>query len=216
MLDSIFNIDIAIENGYTVYDADAVAAALVTVSKDPNRPIMQGVRFFSQGNTASLESTDVYRLVRIDHQAKAQFPSLDVVLKGDAIAPLVKAAKHGVIAIKKNDDGNTCEVIAASSNRIRSICSIEATNTLRILDGNYPSFASLLDGYTNDETAVPALNSQYFADVCKVAQLATREKGTAIRPLFKGGDVNINPAMFESVNDADGIRVRHLLMPVRI
>ena len=217
MLNNPTNVKILVDDGFAVFHVDSVAAAIIVTKKNDSRPYCRAIHFTTDAVDACVEATDTFRLVRVREiiGAGIEYPRIDVALMGESLTPLVKAAKHGYIAIKTNDDGNTCEVIAATANK-QHIPEVVSTNTLRLLDGKYPDFNQLLDGYTFDETAIPALNSEYFADVCKIAQLATDEKGTAIRPLFKGGSVCDHPAMFYSENRDKRLSVEQLLMPVRI
>lgn len=146
--------------------AQAVAKALLTaVSKDKNRPHLQGVHVQPTQDGATLQATDGYRLHRVT-----------VSMGGDVSADttgylfggreLCKALSDAGKVAKK--DGGPVSVIVAET--CAQVTGGGFTVTVPVIVAEFPDTSSLFDGSDDMETGA-TFNGDYMGDAFQAAQL---------------------------------------------
>ncbi len=181
----------------------AIKAVALAASKDPARPVLNGVHLKCLDGELVIEATDGYRL----HRAVAGSLEADF----EALIP----AAWLVTTISQVKPGKGPTKLELTETRA-SISNDMETRSVALIAGEYPDCASLIEKYEalkHDPKTEIAVNPRYFADVLKACELFAGD-GTWGAARFRVASEALRPLRFD-VSNAER-KFLGLLMPVRV
>lgn len=168
--------------------ASMISKTLFSVSTDETRHHLSGIYFESDGETATMVSTDGHRLSKVDRQLG----------KGPVLEKGVMLPRKGVMEIRRlleSVDGS-CDIGFAQGNVFIKAADVVLTVTL--LDVQFPPYRQVIPT-ENDKTLV--LNRVEFFEALKRVSIMSSERSWGIRMEVSPGKLKItsdNPDLGEA------------------
>lgn len=161
-------------------DAAALAAAVAQVapatSNNDTLPMLTGIRLDTDGERLTLAATDRYRIAVTDTTWQPVAAPLGALIPGKHLADIVKGLTHGQIGI-------------GIDNGMAALTTADRTATCRLLDEQYIDYRArtAMEAAITATVDAPAL----AAAVKRVALVADRKTGTAVRLAFTANEVTV-------------------------
>ena len=206
--DNVEELSVVTVPGFTVDGAtlrDLLAGGLVAAGKDNSLPVLTAVRLEWDATELRVVSTDRYRLV-VGVVSESGFWS-DITGDGVAMIPRKDAAELVKMLPKKTNTERVSVTVLGDSVMIGNGT---WSRTLRMLDGDFPRYRSLIPG-EDKHTAVSGIrfNPVFMADAAKIPY----DRNVPISWTFTGEN---RPALGTYARTMTGVDWMYLLMPVRL
>ncbi|MET8864646.1 DNA polymerase III subunit beta [Nonomuraea sp. NPDC004580] len=161
-------------------DAAALAAAVNQVapatSNDDTLPMLTGIRLDTNADQLTLAATDRYRIAVTDTTWQPDSDNISALIPGKHLADIVKGLDHGPVTIGL-DPG------------MASLSTADRTTTIRLIDEQFIDYRARV---AMDTTITATIDAQALAAAVKrVALVADRKTGTAVRLAFTNSEVTV-------------------------
>ena len=206
--DNVEELAVVTVPGFTIDGAtlrDLLAGGLVAAGKDNSLPVLTAVRLEWDATELRVVSTDRYRLV-VGVVSESGFWS-DITGDGVAMIPRKDAAELVKMLPKKTNMERVSVTVLGDSVVIGNGA---WSRTLRMLDGEFPKYRSLIPGEDKrDSVSGICFNPAFMADAAKIPHY----RNVPIKWTFTGEN---RPALGTYAETETGIEWMYLLMPVRL
>jgi len=212
--DNVEELSLVTVPGFTVDGAtlrDLLAGGLVAAGKDDMLPTLTAVRLEWDRTELRVVSTDRYRLVVGVVDRVTQVRGIDIVsdVTGDGVAMIPRKDAAELVKVLPKKYGAERVTVTLLGDSVM-IGNGTWSRTLRMLDGEFPKYRSLIPG-EDRHAAVPSIrfNPSFMADAAKLPH----RKDAPITWTFTGEN---RPALGTYESTETGIEWMYLLMPVRL